>query len=490
MRREYWYMLAAALVGLPALYAQFTHMHLYETAPVTGIFLFGAAIVGAAFLLTWGAELAELEMSPNLALVVLALVAVLPEYAVDIYLAYTAGTFTPTEAEPVNKYQALALANMTGANRILIGIGWPVVAIISWFRFGRSAIQLELARSADIFWLGAATLYSFLIPIKQTITVVDTVILLALYGTYLWTCSRVPSRESHLVGPAALVGMLPRRPRVIATWAFFLWAGVVIYISSHPFAESLIAAGQSLGIDEFLLVQWLAPLASESPEFLAVILLTLKGAATDGMGALVSSKVNQWSLLVGMVPLAYAIGHMRQHGAWEGGFRLDPRQTEELILTSAQSIFAIASIMSYRFRLRDAWLLLGLFFLQLIVTIALEEQAKVTNDHRPITTWHYMVSVLYVVIAVFHFIEYRRFIPAIFRGAFYLDAKTYGQVMTGVHAADLGTKAEAGPEAIPAPTETMPADEPLPGVAPPPVEEPSDEELPEVTTEGHGPEPR
>lgn len=483
MRREYWYMVFATLVGIPALYAHLNHLHLYETAPIAGIFLFGTAIVGAAFLLTWGAELAELEMSPNLALVVLALVAVLPEYAVDIYLAYSAGTFVASPEEPENTYKALALANMTGANRILIGIGWPVVAILSWTRFGRSAIQLELARSPDIFWLGVATLYSFVIPIKGTISLLDTAVLLTLYGTYLWTCSRVPSRESHLVGPAALIGELPRRPRLAVTWAFFGWAGLVIYLSSHPFAESLITTGKTLGIDEFLLVQWLAPFASESPEFLAVILLTLKGAATDGLGALVSSKVNQWSLLVGMVPLAYAIGYQKINGTWSMGFELDARQTEELVLTSAQSIFAIATIMSYRFRLKDAYLLLGLFFLQLIVTITLEE----LKMHDPwVTYWHYGLSVVYMLIAAFHMIEYRRFFPAIYRGAMYLDSKTFEEAMTGIKQADFGTETQYGDPSIPDPGETMPADEPITAEAPPPVDEPSDEAIPEIVTEGDG----
>mgnify|MGYP003335434889 CR=1 FL=1 len=52
----------------------------------------------------------------------------------------------------------------------------------------------------------------------------------------------------------------------------FALAAVVILLCAEPFAESLVASGSELGIDQFLLVQWLAPLASEAPEFIVAIL--------------------------------------------------------------------------------------------------------------------------------------------------------------------------------------------------------------------------
>ena len=53
--------------------------------------LFGLAIVGAAFLLSWAAEVAQLDISAGLAIAVLALIAVLPEYAVDFVFAWQGG---------------------------------------------------------------------------------------------------------------------------------------------------------------------------------------------------------------------------------------------------------------------------------------------------------------------------------------------------------------------------------------------------------------
>src|ERR1700739_2537043 len=91
--------------------------------PVVALLVFGAAVVAASFLLAWAAEAAQIDVSGGLAVAVLGVIAVLPEYAVDLYYAYTAGH--------VPEYTQYAAANMTGSNRLLMGIGWPVVVLVS-----------------------------------------------------------------------------------------------------------------------------------------------------------------------------------------------------------------------------------------------------------------------------------------------------------------------------------------------------------------------
>jgi hypothetical protein len=134
----------------------------------------------------------------------------------------------------------------------------------------------------------------------------------------------------------------------------FAFAGLVIWYSSEPFAEGLKMTGTVYGINQFLLVQWLAPLASESPEAMIALLFALKGKGSTGIGALISSKVNQWTLLVGAIPLAYALAV----GGW-GPMVLNHQQQEELLLTSAQSLFAAVVISDFRFALWEALLLTG-----------------------------------------------------------------------------------------------------------------------------------
>ena len=115
-------------------------------------------------------------------------------------------------------------------------------------------------------------------------------------------------------------------------------------------------------MDEFLLVQWLAPLASEAPEFLVAALLALRGKATSSLGLLLSSKVNQWSLLVGSLPIAYSVGAGRLVA-----LPLDDRQVAEVLLTAAQSVFGLGVLANMSLSLWESALLAGLFTAQLVV---------------------------------------------------------------------------------------------------------------------------
>ena len=114
----------AVVLTIPGLALRFSGADL---TPWVSALLYGLAILGSAFLLAWAAEALQLDVSQGLALTVLALIAVLPEYAVDFTFAWKAG-------ENPEKYAPLALANMTGGNRLLIGIGWSMVVLLAAWR--------------------------------------------------------------------------------------------------------------------------------------------------------------------------------------------------------------------------------------------------------------------------------------------------------------------------------------------------------------------
>jgi cation:H+ antiporter len=309
----------------------------------------GVAILGGAFLLSWATELAERDIPQALAILVLALVSVLPEYAVDLHFAWKAGK-DPT-------YAAYAVANMTGANRLLIGLGWAVVVLIACHRSRSKELVIHHRQRLEMRYLVWATLYSFLIPIKGTINLVDAAVLLALFFMYALAAVKSESHEVELVGPAALIDHEFRDTgRRLWALGLFAFATYAIFISAEPFAESLVEIGHGRAIDEFLLVQWVAPLASESPEFLIAILFALRLRGPVGIGALISSKVNQWTLLVGAIPIAFSIS-----AGSLAGLPLDARQTEELILTSTQSLLAAILIADMHFSRRDAIILAALF---------------------------------------------------------------------------------------------------------------------------------
>ena len=340
-----------ALLSWPAALTRFhviSAPHWFETL------LFGLAIVSAAFLLTWTAEAAERDVPRTLALAGLALIAVLPEYAVDAVFAWKAGQ------DP--SYASYATANMTGGNRLLVGVGWTVVVGIFWFRTKGSVLKLASVHRNEVGILAIATIYSFIIPLRGGITLFDAVFLISLFGVYVYLASRGEMQEeSSLIGPAEAVGNLPTRQRRIVLAAMFLYAGAAILVAAEPFAEGLIETGTQFGIDEFTLVQWLAPLASEFPEFLVAALLAWRMRADAALGALVSSKVNQWTLLIGTLPVAYALSSQSLNP-----LPTDQRQVEEVFLTAAQSLLAVILLMNLRMSLWEAGTLLVLFFAQLL----------------------------------------------------------------------------------------------------------------------------
>jgi cation:H+ antiporter len=332
----------------------------------------GLAIFGAAFLLSWAAELAQKDIPQALAIALLALIAVLPEYAVDMYFAWQAGK------DP--NYTAFAMANMTGANRLLIGVGWAAVVFTFWLKTGTKSIHLEREHKIEIFYLGLATVYSFIIPFKGRLDLTDAAVFIGIFIFYMRAAARASHVEPELEGPAALIENFGEGVRRLATVSFFLFSGFTIFIAAEPFAEGLLATGRRFGIEEFILVQWLAPLASESPEFIVAILFALRAQPGTSMGALLSSKVNQWTLLIGMLPVVFAVSAGRL-----GPMELDQRQIEEMFLTAAQSLFAVAILANLSFSLVEAAIVFLLFSTQLFF---------------PDPLFRFYYSFLYVVLAL------------------------------------------------------------------------------------------
>ncbi len=349
-RRWQWPLIMAAMAW-PAILLRF---HVFSAPHLVETVFYGLAIVSAAFLLTWGVEAAERDVPRTLALAGLGLIAVLPEYAIDLLFAWKAGN------DP--SYAAFATANMTGANRLLVGLGWTMVVAIFVYRTKGNVLKLAAIHRNEIGILGIATVYSFIIPLRGGITLFDAAFLLGLFGVYVYLASRGEvEEESSLVGPAETIANLPTPQRRSIVLGFFIYAGAAILIAAEPFAEGLIESGTQLGVDEFQLVQWVAPLASEFPEFLVAGLLAWRLRADAALGALVSSKVNQWTLLIGCLPIAYAVSS----GSIDP-LPTDGRQTGEVMLTAAQSLLAVILLINLRMTLWEAGVLLVLFLAQFL----------------------------------------------------------------------------------------------------------------------------
>ena len=390
----------AGAAVVPAIYLRLTGG---SAGSVGDMALFGVAILAAGFLLSWGAEAAEKYIATGFVLAVVALITVLPEYAVDFYYAYRAGQ------DPASGYVAYAAANMTGANRLLIGLAWPLLVGLHWWRSRQRGIALQPENAVEIVFLALASAYAFVIVLKDSIGVLDFVVLAALFCLYLWRTSRAENEEEEVdeePGPGAVIAQLSPAKRWTVMAVMTVAAAAVILLAAEPFAESLVASGRRLGIDEFLLIQWLAPLASEAPAVTIAVLFVLDGRARAGLTTMISDKINQWTLLVGMLPIAMSIGagHVMS-------LPLDARQHEEFLLTAAQSAFALALLSQWRLSLWGAVALAVLFVTQL--GLAFFYQATPEKEIAVLTA----MAWVYLALAAVFLMRNARQLPIVWRSA-------------------------------------------------------------------------
>ncbi len=356
--------------------------------PLLDAALFGGAILSAGFMLSWGAEAAESRISQGLIVAAIALITVLPEYAVDFYYAFSAGQ------DPASNYVHYAAANMTGANRLLVGLAWPLLVLIHWLRTRDREVPLERVNAVEIAFLLIASSWAFGVLWRDEIGLLDTGVLLAVFVTYMWRVSRLPKtdrEEADEPGPAAALALLSPGKQWLVMGALTAIAAAVILASAEPFAEAMVESGRRLGFDEFLLIQWLAPLASEAPAVTIAILFVLSGRAAAGLATMISDKINQWTLLVGMLPLAMSLGA----GALTA-LPLDTRQHEEFFLTAAQSLLGIALLLRLRLTVLGALALSVLFAVQLALALSFMNDAARTVASLTGLAWAYLILAAFV----------------------------------------------------------------------------------------------
>jgi cation:H+ antiporter len=325
-----------------------------ETGPGS-LFWTAPAILAAAMMIAWAAESAQFFMAQGVALAILAWLQTLPEFAVEAVLAW-------------KQQVPLLMANLTGALRLLTGLGWPMIYFTAaWFyrrRAGRPLreIRLDGEHSVEIVGLLASMLYSFLIWWKASLGLVDAGVLVAIYLLYLALLSRMPPLEEEGVDdldriPRAIV-LAPRTKRIAAIAGLFLAGGALIYFAAEPFLASLLAVSAVLGIPNFVFVQWVAPFVSEFPEKISAFYWarTVDRAPTALMN-MVSSNINQWTLLAAMLPITFSLSR----GA-ATAIPLDTEQQVELLLTLGQALVGTLFLLQMRLMW---WEAAGLFTLWL-----------------------------------------------------------------------------------------------------------------------------
>ncbi len=312
------------------------------------------AILLSSLLIAWAAESAQYFVAQGFALAILAWLQTLPEFATEAVLAWHQKT-------------DLLLAGLTGALRLLTGLGWPLIyltaAVFHRKRTGKPLVQIELEghHAVEVMGLIAALLYIPVIALKGTLTILDGAILLAIYIVYLIILSRLPAEDHETIDdletvPRAIV-TAKRRTRILAIAGLFVLGGALIYLGAEPFLTGLLAFAITVGMPEFVFVQWIAPIVSEFPELLS----TLGWARRPGLGSMslmnmVSSNINQWTMLTAMLPIVYSVGI-----GTPTAIMFDAKQVSELWLTLAQAFLGVIFLTNMKLSWFEA-VVLGVLF--------------------------------------------------------------------------------------------------------------------------------
>ena len=374
--RRHWVTIALlVLLGVQGVVVRFSGAHI---DPQIEALIFGISIIAGAFLLSWAAEVAQLDVSASFAIAVLALIAVMPEYMVEATLAWNAGQSFNPDMPAVTEKMSLAAANVTGANRLLIGLGWSAVIIIFWLR-RRRGFDMRGLLTLELPMLVVATLLTIAVAVFKMIPIWLAAVFIGAYIFYLWRSSTQESEEPDLLGAAAMIASFKPLYRRLWVLGLFIFSATVIIIVAPPFVHGLEATGEALGISKFLLIQWLAPLASESPEIIVAVLFALRANPNDGLTTLISSQVNQLTLLVGSIvvvfsisagqPLNFHLDHYEPVNLLDrlaSGFGL---QSSEFLLTAAAAAFGILLISTRVIKLWHGLALLGVFTAYMMILL-------------------------------------------------------------------------------------------------------------------------
>jgi len=325
------------------------------------------SIIFSALVIGWAAEAAQFLVSQGLALAILAWLQTLPEFAVEAVIAWEAGI----DPEKVH----LITANFTGSLRLLTGLAWPMIYFTAAFFRKRKqlsgkrlvSIHLDAEHAIEVVGLLPPITYFVIILLKGTLSLVDSAVLISMYVAYLYILSKIPAQDQEKIEEAAKVPRMILRmkpiPRDLSIAALFLIGGFWLYFVAHPFLYSMLALATFLGVSNFVFVQWVAPFLSEFPEKVTAFNWARKvKKAPMALMNMVSSNINQWTVLVAMIPIVYSLSRGQVSVV-----HFDHQQKIEIFLTVAQAVLGFLFLANMEFRWHEALGLFSLWFIQFIL---------------------------------------------------------------------------------------------------------------------------
>ena len=359
---------------------------LYHASPWAALWT-APCILLASILIAWGAESAQFFVAQGFALAILAWMQTLPEFAVEAVLAW-------------HQQTGLLLANLTGALRLLTGLAWPMIyltaAIVHRRRTGHPLrkIQLDAQHSVEVIGLFFPLLYAVFVWWKGSLHIYDAAVLIVLYAAYLLLLTKLPPQKQEGVGdlervPRSMV-LAPRPWRILSIFGCFAVGGALIYFTAEPFLGSLIALAAAIGLPSFAVIQWFAPIVSEFPELASTFYFARqKENASIGLMNIASSNINQWTLLMALLPITFSLSR----GA-PSSIPLDGQQQSELLLTIGQSCVGLIFLLNMEFEWGEAVAMFVLFAAQFVLPVFFGSGVRIW------ITWAFFAWVALAVIKI------------------------------------------------------------------------------------------
>jgi cation:H+ antiporter len=333
----------------------------------------GPGILIASLMIAWGAEATQFFLAQGIALAVLALLQTLPEFAVEAVLAW-------------HREVPYLFASLTGALMLLTGLGWPMIYFSAATAYRREhkapmrSIRLEDEQAVQIVSLFLAIAYEMAVWWKGSLNIFDGVALIAIYVAYLWIMGRLPPEEretlDEISGVPKKIVLASKPVRIAAILGLFIAGGAAVFLVATPFLAGLFGLSLLIGVPKFQFIQWIAPLVSEAPEGISAYYWARDHRrASIALMNLVSSNINQWTLLAALLPMVLSVsaGHV-------AAIPLDATQSRDLLLTLAQALLGAMFLLNMELAWWEALGLFALFLVQLV---------DVGGEVRVYITWIY-----------------------------------------------------------------------------------------------------
>jgi cation:H+ antiporter len=222
-------------------------------------------------------------------------------------------------------------------------------------------LELGPPQRVDLGVLAMAAVWALRPTLRGKVTLLDAVVLISLYVFYLHRVAGSDGEAPEMIGVASSLAELPAERRRRWSGGLLLYSALVILLTAVPFSNAVLGSGALIGISPYLLLQWLVPVATETPELVVAIVLLMHGRGGQSIAVLLAGAVSQYTLALGTLPIAFLAG------AGAGPLPLQPREQIELFLTAGIALYAVSALVRLRLNRGDASIMLMLFAIQFLL---------------------------------------------------------------------------------------------------------------------------